>query len=70
MLLMTTAVVICVTSAILWLMLPLTLIYLEGIVGPAEDRQLRRDFGDAYLSYKRRVHKWVPCKATNPSSPT
>ena len=31
-----------VNSSLLWMMLPLTLLYLEGVVGPLESKQLAR----------------------------
>lgn len=49
-----------VDSTIVWIMLPLTLVYLEGIVGPFEDWMLQRDFGDEYLACRKRVRKWLP----------
>lgn len=60
MLLMTIAVVLSVHSAALWVMLPLTLFYLEVIVGPMEERQLARNYGPDYVNYKQRVRKWIP----------
>ncbi len=60
MLLTTVAVVLSIRSAILWVLIPLTLIYLEAIVGPLEDKKLHRDFGDEYLEYRKRVRKWIP----------
>jgi protein-S-isoprenylcysteine O-methyltransferase Ste14 len=60
MLLAVAGEVAAIRSRFLWLMLPLTVIYLELLVGPWEDRQLTATFGEAYLAYKRRVHKWLP----------
>lgn len=52
--------VAAIRSRFLWIMLPLTLIYLEVLVGPWEERQLTAMYGEAYLVYKRRVRKWLP----------
>jgi protein-S-isoprenylcysteine O-methyltransferase Ste14 len=49
-----------VKSDWLWVMLPLTIIYLEAVVGPIEAKQLARDFGLEYESYSARVPKWIP----------
>jgi protein-S-isoprenylcysteine O-methyltransferase Ste14 len=52
----------CVTlqSQFIWLLLPLSLLYLEGLAGPWEDRQLTRQYGRAYLHYRQSVRKWLP----------
>jgi protein-S-isoprenylcysteine O-methyltransferase Ste14 len=60
MLLMVTGELIVFDSACLWVMFPLTVLYLEMLVGPIEARQLAKDFGSKYLRYKARVGKWVP----------
>ncbi len=52
--------VIAVDSRVLWLLLPLTLLYLEVLVGPWEDHQLVAKHGERYLAYKRSVPKWLP----------
>lgn len=52
--------VVAVESRWLWLLLPLTLLYLEVLVGPCEDRQLIAKHGARYLAYKRSVPKWLP----------
>lgn len=66
MLLMTLGVVFSFKSTFLWLMVPLTLIYLELIVGPIEEKQLERDYGNEYAEYKNRVRKWIPRKPFDP----
>lgn len=60
MVLMVAGEVAVLRSAWLWVMLPLTILYLEGIVGPIETRQLARDFGDDYRRYAASVRKWIP----------
>lgn len=60
MALMVMGELLVVQSALLWLMLPLTLLYLEALVGPIEARQMTRDFGEAYQAYSARVPKWLP----------
>ena len=47
-------------SRLVWVMVPLTLMYLEVLVGPWEERQLSTAFGKEYEAYKRRVRKWLP----------
>jgi protein-S-isoprenylcysteine O-methyltransferase Ste14 len=60
MVLMVAGQVVAVQSLVLWIVLPLTVGYLELLVGPWEERQLARDFGAAYDSYARQVRKWLP----------
>lgn len=60
MILMVTGEVLAIESNWLWLMLPLTIIYLEGIVAPWEKRQMTKQFGALYLDYVARVRKWIP----------
>jgi protein-S-isoprenylcysteine O-methyltransferase Ste14 len=60
MLLAVAGEVAAIRSRFLWTLLPLTLIYLEVLVGPWEERQLTARYGVAYLAYKRRVRKWLP----------
>lgn len=60
MVLMVTGEVLAVSSRWLWLLLPLTLFYLEGLVGPWEERQLAGQFGLEYLRYQQNVRKWRP----------
>jgi protein-S-isoprenylcysteine O-methyltransferase Ste14 len=57
---MAVGVVLAIDSLALWVLLPLTVAYLELLVGPWEERQLARDFGAAYKSYVRQVRKWLP----------
>jgi protein-S-isoprenylcysteine O-methyltransferase Ste14 len=52
--------VAAVRSRFLWIMLPLTVVYLEVLVGPWEERDLAARYGEAYVMYKRRVRKWLP----------
>jgi protein-S-isoprenylcysteine O-methyltransferase Ste14 len=60
MMLMVMGEVLVVDSLILLFLLPLTLFYLEVLVGPIESRQLARDFGADYKAYAARVPKWLP----------
>jgi protein-S-isoprenylcysteine O-methyltransferase Ste14 len=60
MVLMVAAEVFAVRSLALWVLLPLTVTYLELLVGPWEERQMARDFGAQYVSYARQVRKWLP----------
>jgi len=60
MTLMVVGEVLAVRSRRLWLLVPLTLVYLEVLAGPWEERQLHARHGRQYLAYKRRVRKWIP----------
>jgi protein-S-isoprenylcysteine O-methyltransferase Ste14 len=60
MTLMATGEAVAADSALLWLLPPLTVLYLEALVGPLEARQLARDFGPEYRAYAARVPKWLP----------
>jgi protein-S-isoprenylcysteine O-methyltransferase Ste14 len=60
MILMVTGEIIVVESVAIWIMLPLTLLYLELLVGPIEARELAKDFGAEYEEYVARVRKWIP----------
>jgi protein-S-isoprenylcysteine O-methyltransferase Ste14 len=60
MLLLVSGEMLMVESAWLWVLLPLTLAYLEAVVGPWEARHLLRQFGPNYKRYAEQVRKWVP----------
>jgi protein-S-isoprenylcysteine O-methyltransferase Ste14 len=45
--------------ALLWL-IPFTILYLELLAAPYEDRELLLRYGEAYLQYRDRVPKWFP----------
>ena len=60
MVLMVIGEILLIQSAWLWVLLPLTVLYLEGLVGPIETRQMMADFGDDYRDYAERVRKWIP----------
>lgn len=60
MLLAALAEVLLVDARWLWLMVPLTVVYLEVIVGRWEDRQLLAEHGDRYRAYQQAVRKWLP----------
>lgn len=49
-----------VDSHWLWVMVPLTVLYLEVIVGRWEERQLLAQHGDRYRAYRRATRKWAP----------
>jgi protein-S-isoprenylcysteine O-methyltransferase Ste14 len=44
----------------LWVLVPLTVLYLEVAVGRWEERQLLAQHGDRYRAYRQAVRKWVP----------
>jgi protein-S-isoprenylcysteine O-methyltransferase Ste14 len=60
MVLMVVGEALILQSAALWALIPLTIIYLELLVGPFESRQLAKEFGADYAAYAVRVRKWVP----------
>ena len=60
MVLMVLGELLTVDSALIWLMLPLTVVYLELLVGPIETRQLAKKFGAEYDEYVAHVPKWIP----------
>jgi protein-S-isoprenylcysteine O-methyltransferase Ste14 len=66
MVLMVVGELLIVKSDWLWVMLPLTIIYLEAVVGPIEAKQLARDFGLEYENYAARVPKWIPNASATP----
>ncbi|HEV3081236.1 MAG TPA: hypothetical protein VGY66_15760, partial [Gemmataceae bacterium] len=60
MVLMVVGEALILQSAALWVLIPLTLIYLELLVGPFKSRQLAKEFGADYAVYAARVRKLVP----------
>ena len=60
MVLMVIGEILALQSRFLWGLLPLTLLYLEVLVGPWEERQLARQHGERYTHYRRQVRKWLP----------
>ena len=44
-----------------WMLLavPIGLVVIDGLVITREERYLERKFGEEYLSYKRRVRRWI-----------
>ena len=60
MVLMVAGQIIAIRSLALWVLLPLTVAYLELVIGPWEERQMARDFGVEYESNARHVRKWLP----------
>ena len=55
----TLGVAILVNSAWIMLAVPVGLILIDRIVITREERYLERKFGEEYLTYKRRVRRWV-----------
>jgi protein-S-isoprenylcysteine O-methyltransferase Ste14 len=55
----TLALAILVDSAWTLLAVPIGLVLIDRIVVTREERYLTRKFGEEYLSYKRRVRRWV-----------
>jgi protein-S-isoprenylcysteine O-methyltransferase Ste14 len=68
MVLMVLGEVTAVRSWCLGCLLPATLIYLELVVSPWEERQLARDFGSEYAGYVSRTGKWLPRRGPGTSS--
>jgi protein-S-isoprenylcysteine O-methyltransferase Ste14 len=60
MLLMILGEVVAIQSSLLWVLIPITIIYLEFIIAPLEARQMRRRYGCAYDKYAAAVAKWAP----------
>jgi protein-S-isoprenylcysteine O-methyltransferase Ste14 len=50
---------VLVDSAWMLLAVPIGLILIDRIVITREERYLERKFGEEYLSYKRRVRRWI-----------
>jgi protein-S-isoprenylcysteine O-methyltransferase Ste14 len=50
---------ILVDSAWMLLAVPIGLILIDRVVVTREERYLERKFGEEYLSYKRRVRRWI-----------
>lgn len=61
MMLLVLGEVVAIESNWLWLMVLLTIVYLEGAVGPYEKKQMATQYGDEYMEYIRRVRRWIPC---------
>jgi protein-S-isoprenylcysteine O-methyltransferase Ste14 len=57
--------IMALKSRRVWLLLPLTIIYLEVLVKPWEERQLLAAHGERYLAYKKAVPRWLPKPAKN-----
>ena len=55
----TLGLAILVDSAWMLLAVPVGLILIDRIVIRCEERYLERKFGEEYLSYKRRVRRWI-----------
>lgn len=55
----TLALAILVDSVWMLLAVPIGLVLIDRIVITREERYLERKFGEEYLSYKRRVRRWI-----------
>jgi protein-S-isoprenylcysteine O-methyltransferase Ste14 len=55
-------------SHLIWLLLPATVVYLELLAAPIEDRQLRHQFGSEYLAYRQGVPRWLPRRRAGSNS--
>ena len=55
----TLAAAILVNSVWTLLAVPIGLVLVNQLVVRREERYLERKFGDEYLSYKRRVRRWI-----------
>jgi protein-S-isoprenylcysteine O-methyltransferase Ste14 len=58
--------VLAIRSRRLWLLLPLTVLYLEGFAAQLERREMVTRFGSAYLAYRQRVPAWLPRLESSP----
>jgi protein-S-isoprenylcysteine O-methyltransferase Ste14 len=56
---LTLGLAIVVDSAWMLLAVPIGLVLIDRIVIVREERYLERKFGEEYLSYKRRVRRWL-----------
>jgi protein-S-isoprenylcysteine O-methyltransferase Ste14 len=52
--------VLALRSRRLWLLLPLTMLYLQGLAAPLERREMVGRFNGQYLDYCQRVRAWLP----------
>ena len=55
----TLAAAILINSVWMLLAVPIGLVLVNQLVVRREERYLERKFGDEYLSYKRRVRRWI-----------
>jgi protein-S-isoprenylcysteine O-methyltransferase Ste14 len=55
----TLGIAILVDSAWMLLAVPIGLVLIDRLVIKREERYLERKFGEEYLSYKRRVRRWI-----------
>jgi protein-S-isoprenylcysteine O-methyltransferase Ste14 len=58
--LIATGEVLAIRSRRLGLLLPLMLLYLEGLAAPLERREMVARFGRPYLAYRQHVPAWIP----------
>ena len=57
--LVTLGVAVLVNSAWMLLAVPVGIFFTQRLIIVREERYLERKFGDEYLSYKRRVRRWI-----------
>jgi protein-S-isoprenylcysteine O-methyltransferase Ste14 len=55
----TLGIAVLVDSAWMLLAVPIGLVLIDHLVITCEERYLERKFGEEYLSYKRRVRRWI-----------
>src|SRR5438128_474330 len=55
----TLGIAVLVDSAWMLLAVPVGLVLIDRLVIAREERYLERKFGEEYLSYKRRVRRWI-----------
>ena len=55
----TLGIAVLVDSAWMLLAVPIGLVLIDRLVIKREERYLERKFGEEYLSYKRRVRRWI-----------
>lgn len=55
----TLGIAVLLNSVWMLLVVPVGLVLTDRIVIRREERYLERKFGDEYLSYKRRVRRWL-----------
>jgi len=65
--LLTSAEVLIVDSAVLWLLPLFAVLFLVALAEPFEDWEMRRRFGNSYDTYRARVPRWLPKRLAGPA---